>query len=188
MTRVEDITEPLVVGKEYLVPCIIDVVKKSDIIWDVGDISLQLTKDGKYATKILKESDVAPILFIYPVINHFHSDKENGQDYKHYHVDYRFIEMKGDRPKKRSKNHVYAPEVRISKGSIEYYPLECIRQENLFITPKELIKKSKLKHNCIYKNKCPHRGYNLSNEPIIDGVITCPLHGLRFNSITKQIL
>jgi len=57
----------------------------------------------------------------------------------------------------------------------------------------DLIKKSKLKHNCIYKGKCPHRGFDLSNtKPTIDdngeSVIRCPLHSLKFNAKTKQLI
>ena len=36
--------------------------------------------------------------------------------------------------------------------------------------------------------KCPHRGYDLSKEPIVNGVITCPLHNLKFDAITKKII
>lgn len=34
---------------------------------------------------------------------------------------------------------------------------------------------------CLKRNVCPHRGYDLSREPVVDGVVTCPLHGLRWN-------
>lgn len=34
---------------------------------------------------------------------------------------------------------------------------------------------------CLKHRVCPHRGYDLSREPVVDGVVTCPLHGLRWN-------
>lgn len=34
---------------------------------------------------------------------------------------------------------------------------------------------------CLKRNVCPHRGYDLSREPVVDGIVTCPLHGLRWN-------
>jgi nitrite reductase/ring-hydroxylating ferredoxin subunit len=36
--------------------------------------------------------------------------------------------------------------------------------------------------------KCPHKGIDLSNIEAEDGVITCPLHGLRFSEETKEII
>jgi nitrite reductase/ring-hydroxylating ferredoxin subunit len=67
--------------------------------------------------------------------------------------------------------------------------LKKIHKKEKFITPVSLIKNSKLKHNCIHKGKCPHRGYDLSNEiPNENGIITCPLHGLQFDKITKKLL
>ncbi len=52
----------------------------------------------------------------------------------------------------------------------------------------DLIAKSKLKHKCIHKGKCPHRGYDLTDVKPINGIITCPLHSLRFNSKTKLLI
>lgn len=35
---------------------------------------------------------------------------------------------------------------------------------------------------------CPHRGYDLSHEPVNDqGVVTCPCHGLRWNVFTGAL-
>ena len=54
--------------------------------------------------------------------------------------------------------------------------------------PVRFIKNSKLKHKCIHKGKCPHRGYDLSNVDPIDNQIHCPLHGLIFDAETKKII
>ena len=41
----------------------------------------------------------------------------------------------------------------------------------------------------IHKGKCPHRGFDLSNEiPNKEGIITCPLHNLKFNAETKKLI
>lgn len=42
--------------------------------------------------------------------------------------------------------------------------------------------------SCLVRGICPHRGYDLSHEPVIDGVVTCPLHGLRFDAATGRAL
>ncbi len=119
---------------------------------------------------------------IVPLINHLHSDRENGQEKPHYHVDTRYSDkvFPYDRifPHRLSENE-----------SIEYRWLYKTSEEFQGITPVGLIRKSKLKHKCIHKGKCPHRGFDLSNiEPDKDNIIRCPLHGLEFDGTTKQMI
>lgn len=188
--RVEEVKRPLIKGEVFLVPCIIDRTIKTDIVWIEGQPIVKTDRNGNYIIRDVKKDEVVTeTWFIYPVINHPHSDKENGQNYIHYHVDYRFVKMKDGKPKKINANHVFAPQTRYNKkAEIEYHELECIREENIFGTKVSQIQKSKLKHNCIYKGKCPHRGADLSQVKPINGVITCPLHGLKFNQITGKII
>jgi nitrite reductase/ring-hydroxylating ferredoxin subunit len=35
---------------------------------------------------------------------------------------------------------------------------------------------------------CPHRGYRLASEPIVDGAINCPLHGLYIDNETGIVI
>lgn len=35
---------------------------------------------------------------------------------------------------------------------------------------------------------CPHRGYPLGSAPVVDGVITCPLHGLCIDAETGRVI
>ena len=193
MERIDELKTLPIIGEYYLVPCIIKEYLHSktkddeerDNNWEIVKGELNIRKEK--SSKITK--------YIYPIINHLHCDKENGQDYKHYHIDFRFIEMDDNSiPKQLHSNHVFGADIRYNviannkEYEIQYHKLKCVRTTNLFITNVTAIKKSKLKHNCIYKNKCPHRGYNLSQEPIINGVIQCPLHGLRFDAKTKEII
>jgi len=112
---------------------------------------------------------------VIPLYNHPHSDKENGQEEIHYHVDGRYIK---DYPK----------DFRISlplksNQRLEYRYLHKKRDNEIFRTNVNLISKSKLKYKCIHKGKCPHRGFDLSNiQPDENGIITCPLHSLKFNT------
>jgi Rieske Fe-S protein len=159
MQKVEHVKRPLKVGERYLVPCVVDEY------------------DGQ--------------TFVYPVINHPHTDTENGQPETHYHLDYRFVkhDNQGKFPRVTHSHSRYNFETQIRpEGKIEYFVLEVINEDFHGITPVELIAKSKLKHKCIHKGKCPHRGYELSQAAPKDGVITCPLHGLRFDAETKQLL
>lgn len=174
--RVETVKRQLKIGEKFLVPCISE------------------ERDNK--------------LFITPVINHPHNDNENGQKEVHYHADYRFIkytkEMEGWIGKYSNgktierivvinshSTHVYCqsrrPQIGVH-GTFGYYILPVINEEFVGVTSVELIKNSTLKHKCIHKGKCPHRGYDLSQVVPIDGKITCPLHGLKFNSETGNLI
>lgn len=147
-----------------------------------------------YSVKCLVERNLYDTKeIIYPVIDHLHNDKENGQLEPHYHIDYRFIKVdEGGYPINNHTKHVFAPD------SLRIFPtkdmqfchiiLPLIRIEQLHITPASLVSNSKLKHNCIWKGKCPHRGYDLINTNAVDGVIKCPLHGLRFEAETGELL
>ena len=125
--------------------------------------------------------------FIVPLIDHPHSDKENGQEEIHYHVDDRCLgKQKLSRCYTISRTYS-----RITKGKykLDYFYLKKHDKIVRTKTSSKLIKNSKLKHKCIHKGKCPHRGYDLSNEIADkDGVITCPLHGLKFDKFSKKLI
>lgn len=166
MKMVDRLNKPLVIGENYLVPCIKILDPNTDwYIDNTGELSLK--KEFKYI----------------PIINFPHNDVENNQIEVHYHIDDRFtsddntISLVGNLRIQKTKEDI-----------LIYKLMECIRVRPNSITPSRFIANSKLKHKCIYKGKCPHRGYDLTNEIPIDGVIICPLHALRFNSKTKQLI
>lgn len=185
MERIDELKEPPIIGKKYLVPCIIE-------------------SSGKYYStdeSVYYGTKTKPIMYVYPIINHPHTDFESGQYYIHYHVDYRFVHMKGLIPVNKDKRYEFAPNIRFNlvdeeysrfalgwnkSPRIEYHPLRCIRLNNLGIAGD--VSRAKMKHQCIHKGKCPHRGYDLSQEVAINGIITCPLHGLEFDALTKKII
>jgi len=178
MEKVEDIKRPLIKGEKFLVPCLVRkrILKDDQSEWMDLEVS---SKDVHYE--------------ILPIINHPHSDMENGQKEVHYHLDYRFIRHYNDSkfPKivMSHSTHTYGTEIRPLKdfGELDYYLLPVINEEFTGITPVRMIRKSKLKHKCIHKGKCPHRGYDLSQVKAVDGVRTCPLHGLKFDDNGKII-
>lgn len=161
--RVEDVKRPLKVGEVYLVPCIV------------------------------RERDET--LCITPVINHPHNDVENGQSEVHYHVDYRFVRHRADANfptvVNRHSTHYFVENIRPQEGldgDLEYFALPVVNDEFTGITPVKRIANSKLRHKCIHKGKCPHRGYDLSQVKAVDGKITCPLHGLEFDAVSGIVL
>jgi hypothetical protein len=159
--KVENIKRPLRKGERLLVPCLV--------------------------------KEYFDTIYITPIINHPHNDRENGQEEIHYHTDYRFVKFdKNGAIKREHSRHCFADEFRpqpIINGDLEYFILPVINEIFFGATAVGLIKKSKLKHKCIHKGKCPHRGYDLSQvRPDEDGIITCPLHGLKFNAETGELL
>jgi hypothetical protein len=155
----------IIVDNYYWVPCIVNSVGEM-----FGKPSYSLT----------------------PVIPHPHNDIENGQPELHYHTDTRFF----DGGALHYNNFMvwfvdYEQHLRPlydKNRPLEYFRLQLRGNTVFYKTQVELISKSKLKHKCIVKGKCPHRGMDLSNVIPVDGVITCPLHSLRFNALTKQII
>jgi nitrite reductase/ring-hydroxylating ferredoxin subunit len=198
LQKIDELKTQPIIGQMYLVPCIIKKYYLNNENWYIN---------SKNKLKLRKSIR----LHIYPIINHLHSDKENGQNYKHYHVDFRFIETgKYNNPLKLHSNHEFAPNIRYDLEpklnidfeqhyKIEYKELKCIRLNNYGIAGQ--VKIDKLKNKCIKNNKCPHRGYNLSQEPVVfkklgrnnkggkwQKIIECPLHGLKFNAENKQLI
>lgn len=160
MQKIDEVKRPVKIGEYFIVPCIV--------------------REGESK------------LFVTPVINLPHSDRENGQNDVHYHADFRFIKENSDGGvlNRHSKYHFcenVRPKDKID-GEIEYFALPVIKEDFLGITPVELISKSTLKHKCIHKGKCPHRGYDLSQVKAVGGVITCPLHGLKFSEDSGKVL
>lgn len=156
------------IGKKYPVLCWI--VRNPQWIPDYGVDSF-----GELSLLNPEEAEK-----VYPLFDHLHNDRENGQPEKHYHVDDRFC---GPQMVDRIRIN---PEKDV--GFLAWRSLPFLRHATFSSTPIDLIKKSKLKHKCIHKGKCPHRGFDLSGIQPIDGKITCPLHGLEFDTETGVLL
>lgn len=155
----------------------------------------------KLLVACLVKRDGERIISFTPIINHPHSDRENGQPEIHYHADYRFI-------KTQESNEVAEGFVVIDErdgfksskpiiekgidGELEYHVLPVVSKHHNGLSLRFFIRNSKLKHKCIQNGKCPHRGYDLSQEKPVGGIITCPLHALEFHAengkITDRIL
>lgn len=161
---VENVKRPLKNGELFSVPCIVDFIQCFN-----GSGNTNKTE------------------YIIPIINHPHNDIENGQEEVHYHADFRFVELRekdgsmfvhcGD----GTKLYLHNLRPTLKDGEFKYVILKVVNENIHLTTPVEFIKKSKLKHKCIHKGKCPHRGYDLSQvSEDENGIVTCPLHGLQF--------
>lgn len=167
----------LVIGEFYRRLCLIETVKLDLILEDDWlDYTEKYIKTDCFAVNII------------PLRDHPHTDIENGQKEIHYHIDSRFA----------STLHGFS-RLRInlplkSNERLEYRDVECIGNEERWSTDVNFIRNSKLKHKCIHKGKCPHRGYDLSstlptlNQKTNEWEIICPLHSLRFDANTKELI
>jgi nitrite reductase/ring-hydroxylating ferredoxin subunit len=141
----------------------------------------------------------------WPVIGHLHQDKEFFDvDDDHYHIDGRFLNRK-------QRDYATAPAIwrygmadNIQAAPLgmnnnkdhglprpEYRPRKCSAVDipYLFGGTKQVkrLRAHYARTQCA-KGKggwiCPHRKAPLGSVAVIDGVITCPLHGLRINAET----
>lgn len=130
--------------------------------------------------------------YVLPVYDHIHDDAENGQNYPHYHVDFRFVSRKHYGFNTSPKNW---PPMRVNLDrsdmmqfiGIRYRYRRFHRHEHEGTTGTVLIGMSKLDWSKVEEMKCPHRGYDLTNLiPDCNGVVTCPLHGIKVKLKTNS--
>lgn len=156
--------------------CLIETIVSEHEV-DEQELWMDLDPNISKFKRVVKE-------YVTPLIDHLHTDRENGQEDAHYHMDSRYIVNKERSIYLRVfPNHLKANE------RLEYRMLKKQTNKYSFSTSVNLISKSKLKHDCAHKMKCPHRGFDLSGvEPDEDGIITCPLHSLQFDTKNKMKL
>lgn len=169
MQKITELSEPPIVGKTYLVPTI----------------------EWKWCSRPVK---------VWPIFLPLHDDIEFlNFPYPHYHVDARFLSKSdfrihgfGDsqfRPIARRPNPE-SEQWNRDPGTPVWRRRKCLRSEYLYChSDKPEIQKMR-KHFDGHKalpNRhgwvCPHRNFPLGSiGPDAEGVITCPLHGLRIRA------
>jgi hypothetical protein len=162
LQRVDRLKEPPVVGQSYLVP----------------------TVYGRWYDKI---GD-------WPVIGHRHNDVEFFHFVaQHYHIDYRFVTVRKSWLRNVSAGPLHAQEgFPLSKPILRRR--QCKREQHVFGGPSRIMspfRESYAGQQCAKGKRgwvCPHRHIALGSTPAIDGVITCPLHGLRIDAATGKCL
>lgn len=167
MERVDRITTPLLKGEYYWVP----------------------TVHGRWRGQVAN----------WPVIGPLHNDVEYfNHEWKHYHVDARFVRL--------------SPELRLSTfrsplTAQPYYDPKVLLPAPVFRRRKchwpsieyphgaheriQRLRKDFAGTQCHHGKGgwiCPHQKASLGSITPIDGVITCPLHGLRIDAATGKVL
>ena len=169
LVRVEDLTEPPVIGETYLVPC----------VWGTPN----------------KRND--PDLYKwYPIIGPRHSDAEYIKfEPLHFHFDHQFM-ADADRD---SLGGIFGPEEPLvyvlanydQDTGIVHWPLVCLRHIKKY--PSLSFSKAlneAYEDKTVTCGKCPHRGLPLGCLPREPGtnIVTCPGHGLRWDLTTGKLV
>lgn len=169
MEKIENVQHPII-GKEYLVKCI----------------------------RSKREYVIGEIRFWCPVFGESHHDKELYLTEKHYHIDWRFLpkiylnEQEGYHRamgwfKQFNNTYFFSPIMEYEIKETDYLPFTYLRHFGEFPEHSfdELVEKYKnvRMHDMI----CPHKKANLRSCEVIDNVVTCPCHGLKWNVKTGSL-
>jgi nitrite reductase/ring-hydroxylating ferredoxin subunit len=177
MKKTSEVTGPIVIGRFYLVP---HAVFKNSYSEHEEPIMLPLHND----------KDLFP-------------NPTHGAHHDHYHVDKRFDKDHYDLIRRNSKGEMI--EYKVNRGNfvrfdyvdrIEWRKRKAIRNFDNFEKDRYVEFHQKLQDKgvkdgyCLKANKvCPHRGANLASiPPDKNGHIECPMHGLKFDAETGEMI
>lgn len=162
LQRVDRLKEPPVIGQAYLVPTVFGQ-------WH------HLIRD-------------------WPVIGLKHDDIEHlNFRIVHYHLDTRFLRVSKDLLRGAQYQPLHSRSHQ-ELGPIKFAQRTCLREPNSFTGPPDFVLKfhSAFADRQCGKGKrgfvCPHKHFPLGSIEAIDGVVTCPLHGLRIDAATGKCL
>lgn len=171
LQRVSELSAPPEIGRRYLVPVVEGRVLKRKGWW--------------------------------PVVGPRHEDAELiNFDAQHYHLDPRFLAPGewncvsapvGAWGVVGCYRHplIFGPSGRVPKSSPEWRPRLCRRALPAY--PRDLAPWLPVLEVAYADCRltpglvCPHRGAPLAGLPVEDGLVTCPLHGLRWNVATGEL-
>lgn len=179
---IDKMRKPPVIGKKYLVPCIYGTIANigpHKIPADWWPILPPSHQDSKYFPKqrtIWKEVDGK---FVGVDETYYEDDPSTPH---HFHVDARFTPESMYTTwevQNHSWHNTIAPE-----SKIEYKKLVCVRDmpiQRLFTGfGKKFLDDHKGKQTKC--GHCPHKGIRLTTMSNVDGIVTCPAHGLQFKN------
>lgn len=166
--KVETLTSPPIVGEKYLVPGIV--------------VPVHIGAKPNW----------------YPVLGIAHEDKEYIKASKHFHYDVRFfpadffpLKLDGQVLVETAQEMmVKIAVIKIWTPLIEYREVVCAREMPNF--PSWLapwfpeLQQGYLSKQLPANLKCPHQGIYLGSLPQVNGIVTCPGHGLKWNIKTGE--
>jgi hypothetical protein len=194
LQRADRLKELPVVGQWYLVPA---------ILWKRGS---HVSFAGGSEEAVLRELQL-PGAKWWPVWGSKHRDVEHfGFDNLHYHIDPRFL-TKRHWSEFRNSFFSRSPLQQVQAMPLNHVDLKSgppkpqLRRMRCTMAHSEwghADAKTVVKFNEAYDGQqcakgkrgfiCPHKLFPLGSVQAVDGVITCPLHGLRIDASTGQCL
>jgi len=198
LQRIDDMQAPPVIGQLYLVRCV-------RVAGPVG--SRKRLRDG-VGTKGCE----GMLPGWWPVIGPEHEDAALFDfPHQHWHFDLRFLSTKQLENRMRrpfgGSMHDVAEMLSFpltNHGDLsapEYRKRRCFREQpdwSAWLTatrPRRPDKMAKLERVTLAGGQtlkacrvCPHRGLHLGSMPVVDGIITCPGHGLRWHASTGELV
>lgn len=166
LERVDLLTTPPVVGRFYLVRIV-----HAKYFGQIGD---------------------------WPVIGPEHDDAEFFGFYqRHYHIDFRFVRWSDERAAERHSYVLYDHPSQLM-GKPVLRRRKCVRSSMIFSIPwnakrdpLDVMREHYAGRQC-NKGKggwiCPHRNAPLGSLEPQNGIVTCPLHGLRIHVDTGRVM
>lgn len=187
MKNVKTLRTPPTVGETYRVECVFGTL--SNIGWHRipprwWPVFTPSHQDSIYAIRqrtVWKETDTG-----YIGVDEVYYEDDPSTPH-HYHIDPRFTPEEfytQDEIQRQSFHSTIRPE-----SEIEIREMVCVREMPIQVLFTGFGKQFVADHagkkmkGC---DRCPHKGVALASMPVVDGRITCPAHGLKFDCETKE--
>jgi hypothetical protein len=126
----------------------------------------------------------------YPVLGDLHEDREYiGFPERHWHVDSRFVpkQLLIDGPRFGIATILSRALTTPAFEFISVKRWKCKRQTPMHPYRFDDLWNAFQNHHLKSSMICPHKGVDLSSQPVIDGCVTCPLHGLTWSVATGKL-
>lgn len=197
LQRIDDMQSPPVIGQRYLVPCVRvagPVGSRKPLRRGVGSDGCEGMLPGWWPVIGPEHEDAAILAF----------------PHQHWHFDLRFLSKSQVRNRRIGVEEGHASSIaRLlsfpltnhgSLGTPEHRPRRCLREQPDWSAWMSVAGRShrpeimlKLERIALVKGQtlkackvCPHRGLPLGSIPAVDGIVTCPGHGMRWDASTGQ--
>jgi hypothetical protein len=132
-----------------------------------------------------------------PILLPKHDDPEIGAPFQHYHLDFRFLTewslKKAGFAWVLAQPHGYGEthQRKFYQEEIVYRRMKCKREMPQY--PRHIARWmptlcAKYKGSRLVNGKCPHKGIDLSGCVPVNGVVTCPGHGLMWDVETGKMV
>ena len=159
---------------------------------------------GRYYSVPTVTGNLSSVRRDWPVFSDKHEDREIiGFPHMHYHIDWRFVSRRAigeiGRYRWRRIEHLYGLVLHEGPMNEDNLPASVMRRRKYrgtfedvlgaFPQAKWLDKLASTYATCRLKNMtCPHRNISLANCQVVNGIVTCPGHGLRWNVETGKVV